>query len=152
MSLVETLHSAHKTRLARIGAAARWREQPPIDAEPFYSGMWFHHLVNQTDDPPIPVNLPIRIVDIQKAVCRKFKVSRLDMISERRTKDIVLPRHVAMYLARKMTLHSIPEIGRRFGGRDHTTVLFAIAKIDRMKNSDLGLSCKMRDIRAELPA
>jgi hypothetical protein len=152
MSLVDTFHAAHKTRIARIDAAARWREDPPINAEPFYRGMWFHHLVNQTDDPPIPVYRPIRIVDIQKAVCRKWKVSRLDMISGRRTKDIVMPRHVAMYLARKITPHSIPEIGRRFGGRDHTTVLFAIAKIDRLKGVDEDLAGKIRDIRLELPA
>lgn len=151
MSLVESYHSAHQARLARIHAAARWREEPPINAEPFYPGMWFHHLVNQTDDPAIHARA-LRISDVQKAVCRKFKVSRIDMLSGRRTKDVVLPRHVAMYLSRKMTLQSIPEIGRRFGGRDHTTVLFAIAKIDRLKEIDAGLAEKIRDIRLELPA
>jgi chromosomal replication initiator protein len=57
-------------------------------------------------------------------------VSRQELVSNRRTRVIVKPRQVAMYLAKVMTPRSLPEIGRRFGGRDHTTVLHAIRKIE----------------------
>ena len=58
-------------------------------------------------------------------------MTRGDILSERRNRSIVLPRQVGMYLAKRLTARSLPEIGRRFGGRDHTTVLHAIRKIER---------------------
>ena len=151
MSLVEAYHAEHKARLARINVTARWRQQPPNKAEPFYPCMWFHHLVSQTDDTALIVR-PTQIVDIQKAVCRKFKISRNDLISKRMTGYLILPRHIAMYLSKTMTLHSLPEIGRRFGGRDHTTVLYAVEKIDFLRRSDSDLARKINEIRLEFPA
>lgn len=71
----------------------------------------------------------VKIEDIQRAVARHYNVSRADMLSSRRTMDIVKPRQVAMYLARALTDRSFPEIGWYFGGRDHTTVLHAVNKI-----------------------
>jgi hypothetical protein len=75
---------------------------------------------------------PPSVVDIQIAVSIHFQISVLDIRSSRRTKDVVLPRHVAMYLARKLTLSSMPRIGFHFNKRDHTTVLHAWHKIGRM--------------------
>jgi hypothetical protein len=72
---------------------------------------------------------PIRVGEIQVAVCEAYGISLVDLTSARRTAKLVLPRQVAMYLAKVMTGRSLPEIGRRFGGRDHTTVLHAIRKI-----------------------
>ncbi len=71
----------------------------------------------------------IKIEDIQRVVARQYNVSRSDLLSARRTANVVRPRQVAMYLAKVLTLRSLPEIGRRFGGRDHTTVLHAVRKI-----------------------
>jgi chromosomal replication initiation ATPase DnaA len=70
-----------------------------------------------------------RIEDVIGAVCNHFNVSKTDMLSSRRHKAIVMPRQVAMYVARTFTLRSLPEIGRRFGGRDHTTVMHAVGKL-----------------------
>lgn len=73
----------------------------------------------------------IKIDDILKVISRHYGVSRGDILSERRNRSIVLPRQVGMYLAKRLTARSLPEIGRRFGGRDHTTVLHAIRKIEK---------------------
>lgn len=73
---------------------------------------------------------------IQKVVCQHFGINRLDMLSVRRTKDIVMPRHIAMYLSKAGTERSLPYIGGKFGGRDHTTVLHAIKKIEAMIGKD----------------
>ncbi len=74
---------------------------------------------------------PISIETIQKEVADAFKVKVADMFSKRRQAHIVLPRQVAMYLAKELTQKSLPEIGDAFGGRDHTTVLHAVRKITR---------------------
>lgn len=83
----------------------------------------------------------IRIEDILKVVSRHFGVSRSDILSQRRHRSVVWPRQIGMYLAKQMTQRSLPEIGRRFGGRDHTTVLHAIRKIDK----ELGDNPRLRD-------
>lgn len=72
----------------------------------------------------------IKMADICKVVCRKFQVSSTDLYSSRRTAAVVWPRQVAMYYCKTYTLHSLPEIGRFFNGRDHTTVLHAVRKVD----------------------
>jgi chromosomal replication initiator protein len=82
----------------------------------------------------------VKIEDIQRAVARHFNVSRADMLSSRRTANVVRPRQIAMYLAKTLTLRSLPEIGRRFGGRDHTTVLHAVRKIEGLADKDTALA------------
>ena len=82
----------------------------------------------------------VRIEDIQKVVARHYDVSKNDLLSNRRTRVIVRPRQIAMYLSKMMTPRSLPEIGRRFGGRDHTTVLHAVRKIGELKDEDPKLS------------
>ena len=81
----------------------------------------------------------VKIEDIQKLVASHYSVSRADLLSSRRTAAVVMPRQIAMYLAKALTLRSLPEIGRRFGGRDHTTVLHAVRKIDGLCGSDATL-------------
>ena len=78
----------------------------------------------------------VKIEDIQKLVASHFNVSRADILSSRRTAAVVKPRQIAMYLAKILTLRSLPEIGRRFGGRDHTTVLHAVRKIEGLAGTD----------------
>jgi chromosomal replication initiator protein len=82
----------------------------------------------------------VKIEDIQKLVATHFNVSRADILSSRRTATVVRPRQIAMYLAKVLTLRSLPEIGRRFGGRDHTTVLHAVRKIEGLSHKDGQLS------------
>lgn len=72
----------------------------------------------------------IKIEDILRIISRHFGVSKGDLLSQRRHRSIVWPRQIGMYLAKQLTARSLPEIGRRFGGRDHTTVLHAIRKIE----------------------
>jgi chromosomal replication initiator protein len=78
----------------------------------------------------------VKIEDIQKLVANHYNVSRADILSSRRTAVVVKPRQVAMFLAKTLTMRSLPEIGRRFGGRDHTTVLHAVRKIEALSASD----------------
>jgi chromosomal replication initiator protein len=82
----------------------------------------------------------VRIEDIQRVVSRHYNVSKADLLSARRTRTIVRPRQIAMYLAKVLTPRSLPEIGRRFGGRDHTTVLHAVRKIEGMIEGDKTLA------------
>ncbi len=81
----------------------------------------------------------VKIEEIQKRVAHHYNVSRADLLSSRRTAAVVMPRQIAMFLAKTLTLRSLPEIGRRFGGRDHTTVLHAVRKIDNLYNKDATL-------------
>ncbi|WP_332059823.1 chromosomal replication initiator protein DnaA [Bartonella sp. CB74] len=82
----------------------------------------------------------IRIEEIQRTVARHYNVSKQDLLSNRRTRTVVKPRQVAMYLAKMLTPRSLPEIGRRFGGRDHTTVLHAVRKIEDLVCDDQTLA------------
>jgi chromosomal replication initiator protein len=82
----------------------------------------------------------VKIEDIQKLVATHYNVSRADILSSRRTANVVRPRQIAMYLSKVLTLRSLPEIGRRFGGRDHTTVLHAVRKIEGLTGNDRTLS------------
>jgi chromosomal replication initiator protein len=82
----------------------------------------------------------VQIEDILKTVSRHFKIPRTDLLSARRSRDIVRPRQIAMYLAKSLTSRSLPEIGRRFGGRDHTTVLHSVRKVEQLMQDDGNLA------------
>jgi chromosomal replication initiator protein len=73
---------------------------------------------------------------IQKAVAEHYSLKQADLISERRARAVARPRQVAMWLAKQITTRSLPDIGRRFGGRDHTTVLHAVRRIEALKGED----------------
>ena len=92
----------------------------------------------------------VKIEDIQRIVARQYNVSRADLLSSRRTANVVRPRQVAMYLAKTLTLRSLPEIGRRFGGRDHTTVLHAVRKIENLVNNDTALAEEIEILKRQL--
>jgi len=92
----------------------------------------------------------VKIEDIQRVVARQYNVSRSDLLSSRRTANVVRPRQVAMYLAKTLTLRSLPEIGRRFGGRDHTTVLHAVRKIEALVARDVALSDEVDLLKRQL--
>ena len=92
----------------------------------------------------------VKIEDIQRVVARQYNVSRSDLLSSRRTANVVRPRQVAMYLAKTLTLRSLPEIGRRFGGRDHTTVLHAVRKIEGLVGNDMALAEEIEVLKRQL--
>jgi chromosomal replication initiator protein len=92
----------------------------------------------------------VKIEDIQRVVARQYNVSRSDHLSARRTANVVRPRQVAMYLAKTLTLRSLPEIGRRFGGRDHTTVLHAVRKIEGLVGNDMALAEEIEILKRQL--
>jgi chromosomal replication initiator protein len=92
----------------------------------------------------------VKIEDIQRVVARQYNVSRADLLSSRRTANVVRPRQVAMYLAKTLTLRSLPEIGRRFGGRDHTTVLHAVRKIENLVGNDTTLAEEIELLKRQL--
>lgn len=101
-------------------------------------------------EPIIPVHLQNRIKRIQDAVARELGVSVDEMVSQRRTKKPVYARQIAMWFAKEKTVHSYPEIGDRFGGRDHTTVLHAWRKIEKLRHSDPELAGHIGRIAAAL--
>lgn len=82
----------------------------------------------------------ITIEKIQKTCAEYFNIKQSDMISNRRPRTIARPRQIAMALAKELTNHSLPEIGDRFGGRDHTTVLYACRRIDALRASDTDIA------------
>ena len=92
----------------------------------------------------------IRIEDILKFVSRHYNVTRTDILSARRTRTIVRPRQIAMYLAKRLTTRSLPEIGRKFGGRDHSTVIHAVRKIEELRDSDRDIDAAVRVLMREL--
>ena len=78
----------------------------------------------------------ITIEEIQKRVAEHFNIRVADMHSARRSRAVARPRQVAMYLSKQLTSRSLPEIGRKFGGRDHTTVIHAVKKVEELRTSD----------------
>ncbi len=92
----------------------------------------------------------ISIEDIQKQVAEHYNMRLADMSSPRRARAVARPRQVAMYLAKHLTSRSLPEIGRKFGGRDHTTVMHAIRKIEELSAGDTVLAEDIRMIRRSL--
>jgi len=82
----------------------------------------------------------VTIEEIQKRVAEHFNIRLADMHSARRARAVARPRQVAMYLAKQLTSRSLPEIGRKFGGRDHTTVMHAVRKIEELRSTDASFS------------
>jgi chromosomal replication initiator protein len=82
----------------------------------------------------------VTIEEIQKRVAEHFNIRISDMHSARRARSVARPRQVAMYLAKQLTTRSLPEIGRKFGGRDHTTVMHAVRKVDELRERDAGFA------------
>ena len=87
---------------------------------------------------------------IQRAVCDEFRLSLTDMVSKRRARAVARPRQVAMYLCKKMTKRSLPDIGRRFGGRDHTTVMHAVKRIESLRAEDTAFNAQIEAVETVL--
>lgn len=111
-------------------------ESPPIVAE----------ATVESKDHPTPIPF---IIDVMRVVARRYRLSVLDLKSERRKAHVVRPRQLGMYVAYKVTMHSTPRIGRAFH-RDHTTVLHAIRKVRIMVESDPATAAEVEEIIAEI--
>lgn len=92
----------------------------------------------------------ITIDDIQKATAEHYGMKQADLLSERRNRAVARPRQAAMWLAKQLTTRSLPDIGRRFGGRDHTTVLHAVRRIEALRAEDSALNQDLETITRKL--
>jgi chromosomal replication initiator protein len=92
----------------------------------------------------------ITIDEIQRKVAEHYNIRLSDMHSARRARQVARPRQVAMYLAKQLTARSLPEIGRKFGGRDHTTVMHAVRKIEELANDDASFAQDVEILRRAL--
>ena len=92
----------------------------------------------------------ITIDEIQRRVAEYYAIKLAELLSARRAREVARPRQVAMYLAKKLTQRSLPEIGRRFGGRDHTTVLHAVKRIDELRIEDSELDADIEALSRQL--
>lgn len=121
------------------------------------------------DNPPPPIVLPPipnaviaaaaqvafpswvnAIRRIQQAVCVEYNITHSDLCSQRRHKNIVRPRQVAMYLCKTLTDRSFPEIGRRFGGRDHSTAISAVRRVELLCASDETFRSRVESLAASM--
>jgi hypothetical protein len=175
MSLREQLHQNHKrfhAEIARRAALVHQRERltysipnapfgekkinPMLpkkvvrrDHQPdWWHTMWFYQLVFVKGN----AGAPITVASIQEAICRHFNISKIELLAERRMVSVVRPRQVAMYLCKILTSRSLIDIGHRFGRKDHTTVLHAVRKIEKLVLTDQKLAASVAAIKAELGA
>ena len=91
---------------------------------------------NVLKDIIVETKKEIQIEDVQGAVLREFQIKESELKSKRRTKNLVMPRQIGMYLCRELTKASFPEIGAAFGGKDHSTVIYACKQIEKEKEQD----------------
>ena len=94
----------------------------------------------------------VTIEEIQKAVVEHYAIRMADMTSARRSRAVARPRQVAMYLAKQLTPRSLPEIGKKFGGRDHTTVMHAVRQIEKLSGEDRTIADDLDALRRKLQA
>ena len=92
----------------------------------------------------------ISIDEIQTRVSDHYRIRKAEMTSARRAREVARPRQVAMYLSKQLTPRSLPEIGRRFGGRDHTTVIHAVRQIEKLRAQDAELDADIRLLTRQL--
>ena len=87
---------------------------------------------------------------IQTAVCKYFKISKNEMLSSRRSRYLVRPRQTAIYLTKILTSKSLPEIGREFSNRDHTTIIHSVKTIEKLKVKDLDMVDNINKLKNQI--
>ena len=92
----------------------------------------------------------VTIDSIQTIVCKFFKISKNEMLSARRSRYLVRPRQTAIYLSKLLTSKSLPEIGRAFSNRDHTTVIHSVKTIDKLRQEDKELSYNIDNLKNKI--
>lgn len=164
MSLILSYHQAHLARKKRLFARTEPIEQKPRpkiimivngrqqiekppQPEPVKRDFLF--LASVPEQPEPFIRTPKTAV-IQRIVARHFGLTVVDILSHRRTLNVARTRQIAMYLCRTMTLRSLPDIGRYFGGKDHTTVLHSVRKIAALRLTDPDLDQTIQTLEAKL--
>lgn len=171
MSLVEQLHAARKARLARLGVGGprTAKELNQVTAEQVQLiteirnetvvtdvvADWVKRQREITKELRASIKEGVHdrppVAAIQDATARYFGITRDDILSARRgSTEIVHPRQIAYYLCKTLTLRSLPDIGRKFGGRDHTTILHGVRKIEHLIRKDWEVAHDVAHIEATL--
>jgi hypothetical protein len=159
MTLVEQYHSQHKARLQRIASAAyanKVQSAANVDdaqveiLEDRWAALarkpgWFE--IVSEDMPP---GSAMKIDDVIRVCCKYFDMTRSELTSARRNARVVYARQIAMYLAKHHTTKSYPEIGRRLGGRDHTTVIHGQRRIESQLLKNAGVAYDVAQVEAML--
>ena len=153
-------HSAPFARPVREFLAARVKGTPrDLEGE-------FNRIVARADMTGVPItielveasladtrfneSLRLTMDRIQRIVCDEFGLNLNDMVSKRRAQAVARPRQVAMFLCKTLTRKSLPEIGRKFGGRDHTTVLHAVKRINQLRTEDTDFDIRIKQLEHTL--
>ncbi|MES2602126.1 MAG: helix-turn-helix domain-containing protein [Pseudomonadota bacterium] len=166
--------NAHRERLARLGGRS---VEAPKKVEPVKPAALRVEIVDdEPEDTQIPVisctgqivivtgkqiiearmmferasGEGVTITKIQGAVCRHFGISRVDLVSQRRAQSITRPRQIGIYLAKKLTPYGYPTIGARFGGRDHSTAISAVRRIEKLMKTDEAIAASVNALLEEL--
>jgi hypothetical protein len=169
MTLLEQLHSEHKARRARLFTSGKVERPEPKQAEPrdykplppprYIKPITYLQGVNLTRRVLriVEISLERRLLtktsslqEVLDAVGSHFLVSKMDILSQRRDARVVRPRQIVYFLAKELTPMSYPEIGRRIGGRDHTTVLHGFRKIEKLEETDSNLRETLNKLRLRL--
>ncbi len=158
MSMLSELHEAHKARQARM----RPKAKPIVIVEPEPEAKPIPIPVIVIKTAPIevsrdwiyipPVDRNPSIDDVIRVVARYFRTTRIELLAHRRTAAIAFPRQIAMYLARTLTMQSLPKIGGRFADRDHTTIMHGHRKIAGLILTDAKVAQIVAELEAELTA
>lgn len=146
MALLQALKTAHPELCAEEETAAVIEPEPvpePVVLPPIPNEL----LAAAHEAGPNPL---VTVRDIQNFVCKEFGISHADMLSQRRKQKVVVPRHVAVYLSKKMTVASLPAIGRRFGGRDHTTALSSVRRVEGLMRTMPELAARIRKLEVAI--
>jgi hypothetical protein len=156
--LVAEYHNAHKERLARFARAAVI-EHKPVERKPEPVIVEASTEEPEASAKPAPwfsivevseVVEPLSIESIRRATCRYFGITKLEFMSRRRTLKIMRPRQIAIYLCKVHTPRSLPEIGRHFGGFDHTTILHNARITEKRMREDWCLAFDIAHIEGML--
>jgi len=105
---------------------------------------------NVLKDIIVEAKKEIYIEDVQKAVLEKFQIKESELKSKRRTKNLIMPRQIGMYLCRELTKASFPEIGAAFGGKDHSTVIYSCKQVDKDRESDSSIKKIIAELSEKL--
>ena len=131
MALLGALKAAHPELCPEEEPAADVEPEPV--SEPAVLPPIPNALLAAAHEDEDPVLLPVvSIREIQRAVCREFGITLNELLSHTRTQNLMMPRHIAVYLCRKLTRMSLPVIADRFNGRDHTTAMNSVRKVERL--------------------
>lgn len=127
-----------QARLARMTPPARYNQTAADEVA------WERQICGRAT----PIKITVK--EIIRVVCNYYHVTPLDIVSARRTLNVMIPRQIVMYLAREMTPMSTPQIGARLGNRDHSTVIHGAKKIERRIAADVRIAEAVSNIRSRL--